>query len=321
MRIVFFGTPAFAAVSLSALIEAGHEIVGVVSQPDRPKGRHGEIVPSPVKVLAQTHRISLWQPDKGAEASLVTPIAAVVPEVIVVVAYGAILPQKILVIPRRGAYNLHASLLPKYRGASPVSAAILAGEEETGITFMRMVPRMDAGPILAQQVIKIHPTENAGELMERLAPLGAQLLQETLNQVVTGRVSEIPQEESQATYCKTLTKEDGQIPWNHPAVYLERFVRAMNPWPGAYTFWQKQGKPAERIRLSIQQACTVTHCSTETPGTVVQSDRHGIWVATLMHCLNILQLQRAGKISLDAQSFLQGTSITPGDRLLSEESA
>lgn len=235
MRTIFMGTPAFACPSLVALLDAGYEVVAVVTQPDREAGRGRQWVTSPVKQLAQARGLLLLQPARVRRPAVIEELRTLAPDLIVVAAYGQILPPEIINLPPHGCINVHASLLPRHRGASPIQAAILAGETTTGITIIQMDAGMDTGPILAQATLEIAPTENAATLGEKLARLGGETLVQTLPAWLAGQITPQPQDDTQATYCRPLRKEDGRLDWQQPAEALERQVRAMYPWPGAYT--------------------------------------------------------------------------------------
>lgn len=236
-RIVFFGTPSFAIPSLRGLIQGPDEIVGVVTQPDRQKGRGRRVIPSPVKEVALKYGLTILQPEKVREEAFQQRIESLRPDLIVVVAYGQILPRSLLEIPRYGAINVHASLLPKYRGAAPIVWAILKGERVTGVTTMMMDEGMDTGDILLQEEIPIDEKETGESLHERSAALGAQLLRRTLEGLKAGTIHPIPQDHSKATYAPPIRKEDGRIDWSREAKEIDRQVRAFNPWPGAFTEW------------------------------------------------------------------------------------
>lgn len=235
MRLGFMGTPSFALPSLKALIAAGHDICLVVTQPDRPAGRGRVPTPPPVKLAAQTHGLPILQPEKVGEPTVISALQAAQPEAIVVVAYGQLLPKSILTLPPYGCLNLHASLLPKFRGAAPIPWALIRGETVTGVTIMHMEARMDAGPILMQQSEPIGPRDTAGTLGERLAVLGAELLCRTLDQVDRGTVQSIPQDEQLATYAPKLAPSDTHLDWTREARALDCLIRGLCPAPGAVT--------------------------------------------------------------------------------------
>lgn len=305
-RVIFMGTPEFAVPSLQALL-AQHEIAGVVTQPDRPSGRGRKLVASPVKELALAHSLPLFQPASLRPPEAVAHLAAWRPEVIVVAAFGQILRAPVLDLPPHGCLNVHASLLPRYRGAAPIAAAILAGEAVTGVTIMRMDEGMDTGPLLAQAECPIAPDETTATLSAALADLGAQLLVDTLPGWLAGQVKARSQDSSRATYCRPLQKEDGRLDWTRPAAHLDRQVRACDPWPGAYTTWQGQRLKVLRARARPEQPSTARPGPPEAtrPGQVVELDG-GIGVVTGRGVLELLEVQLAGKQPVDAGAFARG---------------
>lgn len=252
MKIIFLGTPAFSVSSLAALIQAGEEISLVVTQPDRPVGRGQKLTFSPVKELALQYHLPVAQPEKiKNDPAFIQLVQSLAPDLCVVSAFGQILPKDFLAIPKYGSINTHASLLPKYRGASPIQAALRAGEKRTGTTIMFMNERMDAGDILLQASLPIQPEDTAGILEPKLATLSADALLQTIEQVKNGTVKPIPQDETLATYTKLLRKEDGQIDWAWPPAKIHNHVRAMTPWPGAYTFLPT-GKRVKVLQTKLQ---------------------------------------------------------------------
>jgi methionyl-tRNA formyltransferase len=309
MRVVFFGTPDFAVPSLEALLERGHNVACVVSQPDRPSGRRRQLAPPPVKVFAADRDVPVRQVERCNESAFLEELQSLAPEAIVVAAFGQKLGRRLLALPPHGCINVHASLLPRHRGAAPVAHAILAGDAETGVTIMQMVSRMDAGDILAQAAVPIGPKETAGELSDRLARLGGSLLVETLDGLEQGSVRPIPQDDGQATLAPSLRKSDGVIDWQAPAAHLERFVRAMRPWPGAYTFWAPPGK--RPMRLVIHEADAVEAPATH-PTRIAAADDTGLAVETSDGVLVIHTLQPAGKRVMDAGDFIRGHKVEVG---------
>ncbi len=297
-RIVYMGTPAFAVPPLEALLEAGHQVVGVVTRPDRPAGRSGAARPSPVKELALREGLAVWQPPTLRSPAAAEELRAMEPELIVVAAYGAILPTAVLAIPRHGCLNVHASLLPRHRGAAPIAAAILAGDSETGISLMQMDAGMDTGPIIAQASLPLAGKERQGELTARLAALGAGLLRSTLPDWLAGKIEPRPQDHSLATYCRTVRKEDGAIDWTRPAWQIERMVRAYDPWPGAYTLLRGR-------RLHIWRAAVVLGEPADRPGTLRAADGR-MHVSTGEGRLELQEVQLEGRRRLAAREFLQG---------------
>ncbi len=296
-RVVYMGTPAFAVPPLRVLREEGHAVVAVVTQPDRPAGRSGAPRPGPVKVYAQEQGLAVWQPER-LRGAVVEQLRELAPELIVVAAYGEILRPTVLAIPPRGCLNLHASLLPRHRGAAPVAAAILAGDTETGITLMRMDAGMDTGAIVAQDRIALAGDERQGELTARLAVLGAELLRRTLAGWLAGEITPQPQDESQATYCRPLRRADGRIDWRQPATVIERMTRAYDPWPGAYTFLRGR-------RLHIWRVQVVPDLPALEPGTLALVGRH-LLVGTGEGALLLQEVQLEGKRRMGGAEFCCG---------------
>jgi len=303
MRIVFAGTPNFAAIALGALVEAGHDVVLVLTQPDRPAGRGLQNVASAVKQLASERGLPVAQPAVMRDPALVQQVASLNPDVMVVAAYGLIVPSVILHIPRRGCINIHASLLPRWRGAAPIQRAILAGDPATGITIMQMDEGLDTGPILMQESVPIASDDTAGSLHDKLAQLGGAL-------IVTALASDaapMPQDSTRATYASKIDKAEARIDWLNGADFVERQVRALNPAPGAAT--SLNGLPLKIWSASVVRGITGV------PGTVCEAGSAGIVVACGSHALRIRTLQRAGSRRLDAAAFLSGRSLAPGARL------
>ncbi len=306
-RVVFMGTPEFAIPSLRRLIER-YEVAGVLTQPDRPAGRGQQVVASPVKELALAHGLPVLQPRTLRKPEPQAELAALRPDVIVVAAYGLILPQAVLDLPPHGCLNVHASLLPKWRGAAPVAAAILAGDAETGVTIMRMDAGMDTGDILLQAPETIRLDDTTGSLSARLAELGAELLAAALPRWLSGEITARPQEESQATYCKLLSKEDGRIDWTLPAEVIARQVRAFDPWPGSFTTWE--GRRLKVLRGGARPGGP----GDALPGRVVMRDGE-LGVVTGAGVLVLRELQMEGKRSMDVRAFLAGYRGFPGSVL------
>lgn len=306
MNLVFAGTPGFAAPSLQALLAAGHRVLAVLTQPDRPSGRGRQLAASPVKQLALTHRLPIHQPlTLKHSGPLLTELGA---DALIVVAYGLLLPREILAIPRLGGINVHASLLPRWRGAAPIQRAIEAGDRQTGVTLMQMAAGLDTGDILSQAAIPIIATDTAASLHDKLAALGADLLTATLAQLEGGNIRPQPQDNALATYAPKLSKAEARLDWREDAAVLARRVRAFNPWPVAETRWRSQV-----LRLWQAQAEAV---STESPpGTVLRADAEGIRVATGKGALVIQELQTEGGKRQGAGSFLNGHAIEAGERL------
>jgi methionyl-tRNA formyltransferase len=306
MRLIFAGTPAFAAIALSALIEAGHDIALVLTQPDRPAGRGLRLEPSPVKKTAQKHLLTIEQPLTLKSPAVREMIAAAKADVMIVAAYGLILPQDILAIPPCGCINIHASLLPRWRGAAPIQRAILAGDTETGITIMQMDEGLDTGDMLLRRAIPIGADETSGELHDRLAALGAQMVNEVVREVRGARPTPVKQDNAQANYAAKISKDEAMIDWHEDAATIHRKIRAFNPSPGAVTVLA-----GERIKLWRAQPVALTDGA---PGTVCRSPAGPLVIASGKGALNILELQRAGGKRLAAEPFLAGFPIAVGAR-------
>ncbi len=296
MRIVFAGTPRFAVPSLEVLLGCNQPLVAVYTQPDRPAGRGRKLSASPIKQLALKHRIPVIQPKTLRSEEAIQTLAQLKPDLLVVAAYGLILPAGILSLPSLGVINVHASLLPRWRGAAPIQRAILAGDRETGITIMEVVEKLDAGPMLLKKATPIHPDETAGELHDRLALLGAEALSEVLPKMATGKLVAEPQDEDAATYAAKISKEEARIDWSQTADVLERVVRAFNPWPVAYTQFGDQ-------MLKIWRAEVVDLLPGDSPGTIVQAKKR-LEVAAGEGRLRLLEVQLPGGRRLNAQAFL-----------------
>ena len=306
LRTVFMGTPEFALPTLRALIDARLDLVGVYTQPDRPKGRGNVPAPPPVKVLAAEHSIPVFQPVKLREPSVVEGLKDLAPDLIVGVAFGQILPKSVLEIPRHGCINVHASLLPRYRGAAPINKAIMDGEKVTGVTTMLMDVGLDTGPMLVKKSIPIGPEDTAGELLVSLARLGAEAMGETLGRLCAGTLQPDPQDDALSTYAPMLKKEDGRIDWSRSALEIHNQVRGLDPWPGAYTFLGGEMLKIARTRPEAG--------STE-PGTVVSAGAEGVRIACGEGVLLVGELQLPGKKRLPASDFLRGRSLPAGTRL------
>ncbi len=306
MRIVFMGTPDFAVPSLVALLRSPDDVVGVVTQPDRPKGRGQTLAASPVKVLCKRERIPYLQPTKMKDPAFLDALRAWQPELVAVAAFGRILPPVILQLPPKGCVNVHGSLLPKYRGAGPVQWAVINGEKETGITTMLMDEGMDTGQMLLQERLTIGPDETAGELAPRLAELGGRLLVETIHRMKEGTIVPQPQDHAQATMAPLLKKEDGLIDWTRRAADLVNQVRGMSPWPVAFTF---AGGEQWKIWRAARSADIP---ASPPPGTVIQASPKGITVATGEGALVIMELQPPNKRRMSAAAYLAGHPVKPG---------
>jgi methionyl-tRNA formyltransferase len=306
LDLVFMGTPDFAAVILHALFAAGHRVTAAYSQPPRPAGRGHRLQPSPVQALAQAHGVAVRCPTSLRDAAAAAEFAAFRPDAAVVAAYGLILPPPILLAPRMGCLNVHASLLPRWRGAAPIQRAILAGDRETGITIMQMDEGLDTGAILLQQAVPIAPTSTAGDLTARLAALGGELIVAALGRLAAGELRPQPQPDAGITYAKKIGRDEGRLDWRLPAARLEREVRAFNPTPGAYFLVNFSGGD-ERVR--VLAADTQPHAGPELPGTVLDER---LAIACGEGMLRPLRLQRAGRAAMDAAALLRGFALPPG---------
>jgi len=300
-RIVFMGSPEFSLNTLKALVK-GYSVVGVVTQPDRQAGRGRSLKPPPIKTLAQELDLPIIQPQKLSDPDTVEQLRDWKPDLIVVAAYGQILKPGVLDLSLYGCVNVHASLLPRWRGASPIQAAILHGDQETGITIMDMDIGMDTGPIISQRIIPIQPDDNSGTLSESLSILGAELLMDTLTPLLKGELTPIPQDNALATYAPMLKKKDGQLDFTHPAEYLARQVRAFYPWPGSFTYWQEQ---VLKIRMAhVPPLDEIIDFSTS-PGT--RTIYHNLPAFGTSEGLLVLdQVQPSGKKTMSGKAFLQG---------------
>lgn len=302
-RTIFMGTPGFACPTLQTLIERGEQLVAVVTQPDRPRGRGQKLMPPPVKELAERNGIPVLQPHKVRDPAFVETILGLKPDVIVVVAFGQILPKALLDIPPRGCINVHASLLPRYRGAAPLNWCIINGEAETGVTTMLMDPGLDTGPMLLRRSTPLGPDEDISSLHDRMAVMGAALLAETLDGLKAGAISPIQQDDALSCYAPMLKKEDGLINWYRDAVTIHNQVRGMAVWPGAYTYLDGQLLKLYRTRVGDGAGL---------PGSVLGAERGVLEVACLSGSIFIEELQLAGKKRLDAASFLAGCPVEKG---------
>ncbi|MBI3392886.1 MAG: methionyl-tRNA formyltransferase [Nitrospirae bacterium] len=312
MRLVFMGTPEFAVLSLSALLDAGHEVSLVVTRPDRPAGRGRFMTTPPVKTRALQRGLSVLQPEKVREPGFLDALRRARPETIVVVAYGKILPREVLDLPEKGCLNLHASLLPKFRGASPVAWAVLAGESRTGVCAMRLTEGMDEGPVYLCEETPIGPDETAGGLSERLSEIGAGLLVRTLEGLGAGTLVPRPQDHAKASYAPLLVKSDGELDWSEDAASICRRIRAMSPWPGGWTVFAEEGSEGE-----IWQIVRAVEAEENgEPGIVQAAGREGIVVTAGRGAVRILTAKPAGKRAMPAGALLSGRKVRPGDRFL-----
>lgn len=311
MRIVFMGTPAFAVPSLEALLKSEDKIVGVVTQPDKPKGRGQTMTASPIKQVAEKAGVPILQPLKMKDPAFLNALRAWQPDFITVTAFGRILPQVILDLPSKGCVNVHASLLPKYRGAGPIQWAVINGERETGITTMLMDAGMDTGAMLLQERVAIEPEETAGSLSEKLAKVGGPLLVETLRRLKEGTLTPQPQDHTQATMAPMLRKEDGQIDWTAPAHDIANRIRGLSPWPGAFTYFGDE-------RWTILKAHALADSSQEAePGTAVAVTKDAIHIATGRGLLAVTELQPANSRRMTIQQYVAGHRLPPGFQLRS----
>jgi methionyl-tRNA formyltransferase len=308
MRIVYMGTPGAAAFTLEQLLGGSDPVVGVVTQPDRPVGRGQREVASPVRRVADSRGIPVVTPQKLRDPNFLDILRSWRPELIVVVAYGRILPRSILELPPHGCLNVHYSILPKYRGAAPIAWAILQGDASSGVTTMELEEQMDAGPIFLQKEVPIEPQDTQASLQDKMAPIGAVLLRETIRRLTDGTLVPQRQRDDEATYAPMLKKEDGRIDWKEPAQSIERRVRAFYPWPSAYTYWN--GK-----LLKIHRAAVVSTNQRVSPGEVIRADSGGLWIATGEAGLGLEEVQMENKKRLPAAEFLKGARIVQGEHL------
>jgi methionyl-tRNA formyltransferase len=307
--IVYFGTPAFAVPTLEALLASRHRVAALVSQPDRPRGRGQQLQPTPTKVVAQAHGVPVLQPARIRDETFLEQLRDLQPDLGVVAAFGRILPDALLAVPRLGLLNVHASLLPRYRGAAPVQRAVMAGDTVTGVTIMRIVPKLDAGPTFAAQTIPIPADATSGDVEATLATVGARLLIEVVDRIEQGHAVETPQDDGQATYAPKITKEEGVIDWTLPARRLHDLVRGLQPWPLASTTTADDGRYLIR-RTKFGEGVTDL-----APATIVRAEGDDLLVA----CgggsvLRILEIQPEGRRVMSAREFLAGRRFAAGDR-------
>jgi len=307
--IIFMGTPDFALPSLEALIAHDHHVQAVVTQPDRPRGRSGKPIPSPVKRLAKRFGIEVLQPERASDESFCRVIGAISPDLLVVIAFGQVLTEQLLGIPSWGGLNIHASLLPKYRGAAPIQRAVMNGERETGLTAMRMDPGLDTGPILRQEKIPIGAHETAGELHDRLSDMAATFLLKTLQRLSEDGIYETPQDNNLATYAAKIDRNTGHILWDRPSDHISALIRGLDPWPGAYT--TVNGKT---LKLFSAKVVAAGDAGT-VPGRIRGHSRDGLLVETGDGIILLEALQLAGKKRLRALDFLRGFPLKPGTLL------
>ena len=310
MKIVFMGTPDFAVGALEAIVAAGHTVTAVVTQPDKAKGRSGQAQFPPVKECAVKHGILVFQPVKIKAPEAVEELKKCEADIFVVAAFGQILSKEILDMPKFGCVNIHASLLPKYRGAAPINWCIINGEKETGVTIQQMNEGVDTGDILAVKSMTIAPDETAESLFDKLSRLGAELIVETLPKLERGEITPVPQDEALASHTKMMSKSLGRIDWNNDAVSIERLVRGLNSWPSAYTFWNKKS-----LKLWRCEVIDVESENAALAGKVIAVSRDSFDVACKKGALRVWELQLEGKKRMDARMFLMGNQVNVGDLL------
>ena len=307
MRILFFGTPAFAVPSLRALAGSPHEVVAVVTQPDRPRGRGQKLVPSEVKAAAAELGIEVWQPQRLRGGDFDDRVRALSADLGVVAAYGRILAGSLLALPRLGMINVHASLLPRWRGAAPVHRAVIAGDGETGVTIMQVVEALDAGPMLARLPTPIGPGETSDVLEQRLADLGAGLLLETVNAMARGPVTATPQAESAVTYAAKLERHESSLDWQQPAQRLHNLIRGLQPWPVAAALLHGR-------RVMMRRSRPAQEAHTAIPGTILRVEPEALVVASSDGVIHLFDLQPEGRPAMPIRAYVNGHSVNPGDR-------
>jgi len=312
MRVVFMGTPDFSVPTLEKIIEAGHEVIGVVTQPDKAKGRGKKVLFPPVKEKALEHNLPVYQPKRAREPEFIEQMRELNPDVMVVVAFGQILPKALLDIPKYGCVNVHASLLPKYRGAAPIQWAVIRGEKVSGVTTMQMDVGLDTGDMLMKTEVALAEDETGGSLHDKLSVLGGELLIETLKGLEAGTIQPEKQDDSQTgEYARMLDKALGKVDFSMPAEEIERLIRGLNPWPSAYTFYH--GKTMKFWKAKVVSADADGEAAA--PGQILSVDKKGFTVQTGDGALRILELQMEGKKRMDAGAFLRGCSMAAGEIL------
>jgi len=305
MKILFWGTPEFAVPALRALAEEGHAVVAVVTQPDRPAGRGRAVTPTPVKVEAESEGIPVLQPERPSSPEFLEEIRAFEPDVSIVAAYGHILSDEVLNLPRLGSFNVHASLLPELRGAGPVNWAIIRGHSHSGVTIMRMVKELDAGPMIYRVAVQLLPDITAGELYMMLSELGAMALIESLAQLEAGQLEEVGQEHENATYAPKLGRETARLDWRLPAVEIDRWIRGCDPWPGAWT--ELDGKPVQVFKPAVEPS------NDGEPGTVMEADPNdGVLVATGAGSIRLSEVKPSGRGRMGAGAWVAGRGVSVG---------
>ncbi len=308
MKVIFMGTPDFAVGTLEAIIKAGHEVLLVVTQPDKPKGRSGALQFPPVKECAVAHGIEVFQPTKIRLEENVEFLSKYDADIFVVAAFGQILPKSILDMPKYGCINVHASLLPKYRGAAPIQWAVINGDPVTGVTIQQMDIGVDTGDIIVKKELAIEEDETGGGLFDKLAVVGAEACLEAMEQIANGTATRTPQNHEEATHVSMISKEFGNIDWNKPAVEIERLIRGLNPWPSAYT--KLDGKT-----FKIWKAKVVEGDANATPGAVIRVEKDAMAVQTGEGALSLLEVQLEGKKRMEVDDFLRGYVVEAGCKL------
>ena len=309
MRVIFMGTPDFAVPVLEAIIQAGHTVIGVYTQPDKPKGRGKSMQYTPVKEKALEHQIPVYQPVRVREPEVIEEIRNLQPDIIIVVAFGQILPEELLAIPPYGCVNVHASLLPKYRGAAPIQRVIMDGEKESGVTTMYMAKGLDTGDMIEQLVVPIDAKETGGSYHDKLAEAGARLCISTMEKIEAGTAPRIPQDDSRSCYAHMLKKSMGELDFEQPAEVLERLVRGLNPWPSAYT--QLQGK---NLKIYEADVVEIPENQQREPGMVTAVDKKSFTIQCNPRGLRVTQLQLEGKKRMNTDAFLLGFTVEEGMR-------
>lgn len=314
MKAIFMGTPEIAACILKAVLASRHEVLAVVTQPDKPKGRGHEMAYPPVKEVALGHNIPVLQPEKVRDEEFLSVIKEWNPDIILVAAYGRLLPKQLLELPKFGCINVHASLLPKYRGASPIQWAVINGEETSGVTIMHMAEGLDTGDMILSKEVALSRDETAGSLHDKLAEIGGPLLVDAMDLLENGRAPRVRQREEEATYVKILDKSIGNINFSQPAVYIERLIRGLNPWPSAYTtldgkqikLWKAEVLPEEKCPPGIKHM---------EPGTVTHVEKDGFGIMTGEGILYVKELQLEGKRKMSSEEFLRGYKLKTESQL------
>lgn len=317
MRVVFMGTPDFAVETLKTLLASEHQVVGVVTQPDKPKGRGGKMQFSPVKEVAVEAGLKVYQPHRVRDEAFLHELRTLHPDVVVVVAFGQILSKEVLAVPKYGCLNVHASILPKLRGAAPIQWSVIQGDEESGVTIMQMDEGLDTGDILMLEKYQLEEKETGGSLFDKLSKLGGPMILKVLEDAKAGKLNPIPQNESEHTYAKMLTKSTGQIDFSKSALEIERLIRGLNPWPSAFCFLD--GKMLKIWEADIVDAKDVLAADDDDiAGTIVEVNKNNFVVKTGENYLRIQSLQLEGKKRMDTASFLRGYAVEKGTVLTGE---